>query len=98
MQEQAGEDVNIIFGAMYDDSNTDACDVTVIATGIGNKDVISPNTIFGTSAGKSSPYGRDLKTGFGEQLSRNPGSYSRPSGGSVRQKNLEIPSFLRSKR
>ena len=98
VQEQAGEDVNIIFGAMYDDSNTDSCDVTVIATGIGSKDVISPNTIFGTSAGKSSPYGRDLKTGFGEQLSRNPGSYSRPSGGSVRQKNLEIPSFLRSKR
>jgi cell division protein FtsZ len=98
VQEQAGEDVNIIFGAMYDDSNTDSCDVTVIATGIGSKDVISPNTIFGTSAGKSSPYGRDLKTGFGEQLRSNPGSYSRPSGGSVRQKNLEIPSFLRSKR
>ncbi|MBR3600227.1 MAG: cell division protein FtsZ, partial [Lachnospiraceae bacterium] len=36
VQEQAGEDVNIIFGAMYDDSNTDSCDVTVIATGIGS--------------------------------------------------------------
>ena len=98
VQEQAGEDVNIIFGAMYDDSNTDACDVTVIATGIGNKDVISPNTIFGTAAGKSSPYSRDLKTGFGEQLRNNPGSYNRSAGGAARQKNLEIPSFLRNKR
>ena len=98
VQEQAGEDVNIIFGAMYDDSNTDSCDVTVIATGIGSKDVISPNTIFGSSAGKSSPYGRDLKTGFGEQLRSNSASYNRPSGGTVRQKNLEIPSFLRTKR
>jgi cell division protein FtsZ len=98
VQEQAGEDVNIIFGAMYDDSNTDACDVTVIATGIGNKDVISPNTIFGTAAGKSSsPYGRDLKTGYGEQL-RNTGNYNRSAGSTVRQKNLEIPSFLRNKR
>ena len=99
VQEQAGEDVNIIFGAMYDDSNTDACDVTVIATGIGNKDVISPNTIFGTAAGKSSsPYGRDLKTGYGEQLRNSAGSYNRSAGNSVRQKNLEIPSFLRNKR
>jgi cell division protein FtsZ len=98
VQDQAGDDVNIIFGAMYDDSNTDACDVTVIATGIGNKDVISPNTIFGTAAGKSSPYSRDLKTGFGEQLRSNAGGYNRPAGQTVRQKNLEIPSFLRNKR
>lgn len=84
---------------MYDDSNTDACDVTVIATGIGNKDVISPNTIFGTAAGRgSSPYGRDLKTGYGEQLRNSAGSYNRSTGNTVRQKNLEIPSFLRTKR
>ena len=99
VQEQAGEDVNIIFGAMYDDSNTDACDVTVIATGIGNKDVISPNTIFGSAAGKgNSPYSRDLKTGFERQLGSSAG-YSRPAGtGARQQKNLEIPSFLRNKR
>ena len=98
VQEQAGEDVNIIFGAMYDDSNTDSCDVTVIATGIGNRDVLSPNTIFGGSTGKSSPYSRDLKTGFGEQLRGNAGTYNRTPQGTVRQKNLEIPSFLRTKR
>lgn len=101
VQEQAGEDVNIIFGAMYDDSNTDACDVTVIATGIGNKDVISPN-LFGSTLGKqpaSSPYGSTLRQGFNSQLQNSGSGFnSRLNSGSVRQKNLEIPSFLRSKR
>ncbi len=34
VQELAGEDVNIIFGAMYDASKTDTCVITVIATGL----------------------------------------------------------------
>ena len=34
VQELAGDDVNIIFGAMYDASQTDTCTITVIATGI----------------------------------------------------------------
>ncbi len=29
-----GEDINVIFGAMYDDSEADTCKITVIATGI----------------------------------------------------------------
>lgn len=36
VQELAGEDANIIFGAMYDDSKTDETTVTVIATGLHN--------------------------------------------------------------
>lgn len=35
VQQITGEDVNIIFGAMYDDTQADACRVTVIATGLG---------------------------------------------------------------
>ena len=34
VEQQAGNDSNIIFGAMYDDSVTDYCKITVIATGI----------------------------------------------------------------
>lgn len=34
VQELAGDDVNIIFGAMYDESKSDCCTITVIATGI----------------------------------------------------------------
>ncbi|MBQ7535316.1 MAG: cell division protein FtsZ [Stomatobaculum sp.] len=34
VQEMAGEDANIIFGAMYDESMQDECTITVIATGL----------------------------------------------------------------
>ena len=34
VQELAGDDVNIIFGAMYDESKSDSCTITVIATGL----------------------------------------------------------------
>ena len=41
VQELAGEDVNIIFGAMYDETMTDSCIVTVIATGIHEQDTLN---------------------------------------------------------
>ena len=34
VQDLAGDDVNIIFGAMYDANQTDTCSITVIATGL----------------------------------------------------------------
>ena len=34
VEELAGESANIIFGAMYDDSNPDSATITVIATGL----------------------------------------------------------------
>ena len=36
VQDLAGEDANIIFGAMYDDSKADEATITVIATGLHN--------------------------------------------------------------
>ena len=36
VQDLAGEDANIIFGAMYDDSRTDEATITVIARGLHN--------------------------------------------------------------
>lgn len=113
VQDQAGDDVNIIFGAMYDDTNTDACDVTVIATGIGMKTEESPKYIYGgkNSSSNPSPYARDLKQGYQGQMNRTSGSASGNRSSSsynhnsnygttsnVRQKNLEIPSFLRSRK
>ncbi len=38
----AGDDVNIIFGAMYDETMADTCNITVIATGIDDKNNILP--------------------------------------------------------
>lgn len=37
VQSLTGEDVNIIFGAMYDDSKSDSCMITVIATGLEDR-------------------------------------------------------------
>ncbi len=34
VQQLAGEDINVILGAMYDDSKSDSCTITVIATGL----------------------------------------------------------------
>ncbi len=34
VQELTGDEVNIIFGAMYDETKTDSCTITVIATGL----------------------------------------------------------------
>ena len=36
VQELAGDNANIIFGAMYDDTKSDECTITVIATGLHN--------------------------------------------------------------
>lgn len=38
VQNITGEDANIIFGAMYDDSDVDSCKITVIATGLVDDD------------------------------------------------------------
>ena len=36
VQELTGEEANIIFGAMYDDTVADYCRITVIATGLND--------------------------------------------------------------
>ena len=36
VQEIVGEEANIIFGAMYDDTDVDTCKITVIATGLND--------------------------------------------------------------
>ncbi len=53
VRELTGDDVNVIFGAMYDASQPDICTITVIATGLetpANKGVAKPGA-FGTYPG-----------------------------------------------
>ena len=46
VRELTGDDVNVIFGAMYDSSMTDECTVTVIATGLdGTNKNTAPTTM-----------------------------------------------------
>ena len=50
VQKLAGEEANIIFGAMYDDSRTDEATITVIATGLDDNSstkVLPKNSSFG---------------------------------------------------
>ncbi len=50
VQEQSGDDVNIIFGAMYDATKSDSCTITVIATGLEEAPEPSvPNRVGGAS-------------------------------------------------
>ena len=46
VQQITGEDVNIIFGAMYDDAQPDFCRVTVIATGLDTPQGSMPRDMF----------------------------------------------------
>jgi len=48
VQDLVGEDVNIIFGAMYDERLTDVCNITVIATGIDEKTLAGNKLTSGT--------------------------------------------------
>ncbi|MBO5565449.1 MAG: cell division protein FtsZ [Lachnospiraceae bacterium] len=99
VQELAGDDVNIIFGAMYDNSKADECMVSVIATGIGMRDargkILSPKT----QAGKGLPT-MGLKQVDVEKPAAQTEAPLRPKTNiqhSVNQKRLDIPSFLQQK-
>ena len=52
VQSLTGEDINIIFGAMYDDTYTDEATITVIATGLDEK---SPNKVLPKSSFSKMP-------------------------------------------
>ena len=93
VQELAGDEANIIFGVRYDDAYPDECSITVMATGIGEKD-----------APKAAPFGMGtVKKTFSYNTS-SPASASRPDGGAtakpqstVEEKPLNIPDFLRNR-
>ena len=67
VQELTGEDANIIFGAMYDDTYADEASITVIATGLEDPNSDQPQPIFAARK-TTSDY-------------RYPKTDSRPSGG-----------------
>ena len=70
VQELAGESANIIFGAMYDDSNPDTASITVIATGLDgrNKELVKTPEFLRRSA-PNSPYRNAMKPNMGTSKS-----------------------------
>lgn len=103
VQEQVGEDANVIFGAMYDSSNSDEVSITVIATGLqegGSKSVIpsyrpvSQKAPAGTgSAGLVKP---ELRKTNVQPL---PGlkSFKKPES-TVEEQEIKIPQFFQKNR
>lgn len=112
VQNLAGEDVNIIFGAMYDASKSDTCSITVIATGLEEAAPAATSRIgTGSSYRPSSPHltPNSLKNlGIQPQAGQQGGGSAapRPVPGiqkpvdirsSVEEKSLKIPDFLQRK-
>ena len=65
VQDMAGDEANIIFGAMYDDTYTDEATITVIATGLDEKSPtkVLPKSSFSKIPSSMSKQGFDGNTG-----------------------------------
>ena len=111
IQQFTGEDINIIVGAMYDETAADSCTVTVIATGI---DEAMNSTPLQSRFGMSSAYRQQSVTGAIKNLNvqpttapvQPPADQQTPIQGiqkpvdirsSVVEKTLKIPDFLQRK-
>ena len=107
VQALTGEDANIIFGAMYDDSVADYARITVIATGLTDNNL--QNTPFGNRA-SNSVFGNTKKTSQSQPggMNLNMPSFSLPTMNStqfgtkaptstVQKKDIQIPDFLKNR-
>lgn len=109
VQSLTGEDVNIIFGAMYDESKSDSCTVTVIATGLEEAQPSQPQSRFGTSSlyrPQTSHLGSSALKGLNTAAPKTENVQPTPTQGiqkpvdirsSVEEKTLKIPDFLQRK-
>ena len=108
VQEQVGDEANVIFGAMYDSSNTDEVSITVIATGLQEagagksvipsyrpvqKPVSAPAGMTAAGTGYAKP---ELKKPAAQPL---PGlkSFKKPES-TVEEQEIKIPQFFQKNR
>ena len=101
--ELCGEDVNVIFGAMYDETAKDTCTVTVIATGINQKVNKAPVYSFNTTAKPQQPAKQTqtvqpMATAKPEGVSSATGALpplkKSDLSASIEERSLKIPTFL----
>lgn len=76
-----GDDVNIIFGAMYDSNQADYCRITVIATGIEE----TPASRFGTSFARKPITPSVGQTGMKTTVSATGANTTRPYNSALQQ-------------
>ena len=111
VQELTGEDSNIIFGAMYDDSVADYARITVIATGLS--DLEAKSTQFGNRSNTTpfsvrKPAAANTATAQAQPTMSMP-SFNLPNmqssptfntkmpSSTVQKKDIQIPDFLRNR-
>ena len=79
VQDLTGDDVNIIFGAMYDANMTDTCNITIIATGIEEK--TKQMSGLGFKSGYITPTSLQGKQNAGTVPGAGLGNFTVPGGG-----------------
>ena len=105
VQDLAGEDANIIFGAMYDDTAVDTARITVIATGLDDATAKMASVKDGAPKKKAA----EQKTAAAEKkpAQQNAPSFTMPTfsipaatpmTSTVQKKDIQIPDFLKNKR
>jgi len=109
VRELTGDDVNIIFGAMYDESKTDSCTITVIATGLEEDTPAAVSNRLGTGFTYKTPTPHLTPSSLqgmnlgGQGASQTPvrpvPGINRPGDirSNVEEKSLKIPDFLQRK-
>lgn len=104
VQDLAGDDANIIFGARYDETYPEECTITVIATGLES----AAQKPFGIGAARSSfsysqPSSRPISPKPQQSYQRPVTQQTRPAGGSIQSsrpesrvapQSIKIPEFL----
>lgn len=113
VQKLAGDEVNIIFGAMYDEAKADACTITVIATGLEDAPAAASPSRLGSGLPYKSPAAH-VPSSTLKNFTVQPGNTAVPGSGTpakpltginrpadirsnVEEKSLKIPDFLQRK-
>ena len=102
VQNLAGADANIIFGAMYDDSNADSATITVIATGLDEATTREPS-VEGTKRKQAEIKKNAFESaGYKMPSFQMPGASAPAPKSNVRnnvtpKKDIQIPDFLKNR-
>ena len=96
VQDMAGEDANIIFGAMYDESTPDTCTITVIATGLDAQESAGQASTFMKKANERPAFNNNAAPTFktAASVQKTPVTKTETTVGTS---TIQIPSFLQKR-